>query len=74
MGTRYMVSALQGVCWAISTLWIMSLDSKDQSLEQEKMSTLRFLETVGYEALVRWVEFWQMESEGGQNARDKTGR
>lgn len=55
---------------AISVLWIMSLDSKDQGLE-EKVSPLRFLEIVGYVALERWVEFWQMEAEGGQNARDR---
>lgn len=35
------------------------------------MSPLRFLETVGYVALERWVAFWQMEAEGGQNARDR---
>lgn len=29
----------------------------------------RFLETVGFEPLERWVEFWQIEAEGGVNAR-----
>lgn len=30
---------------ALSVLWIMSLDSKDQGLEEEKVSPSRFLET-----------------------------
>ena len=48
MGTVYVVSALQGVCWGNKCFVVMSLDSKDQDqgLEEEKMSPLRFLETV----------------------------
>ena len=49
----------------------MSLDSKDQGLEEEKVSPSRFLEAVGFVVLERWVEFWQMEAEGDENARDR---
>lgn len=34
------------------------------------MSRLGFLETVGFEALERWVEFGQTEAEGGRNDTD----
>lgn len=34
------------------------------------MSPLGFLETVGLETLERWVEFWQIEAEGGGNGTE----
>ena len=73
VGTVYEAPALQeiAVCWdnkwLVDYVFRSDLDSKDQGLEEERVSPLRFLETVGFETLERWVEFWQIEAEGGGN-------
>lgn len=73
MGTVCVVPDMQGVCWGskrfVDGVSRSALASKDQGLEEEKVSPLTFLETVAFETLERWVEFWQREAEGGVNAR-----
>lgn len=57
---------------AMGGSWVVSSGvSKGQGLEEDKVSALRFPETVRFEALEGWVEFWQMEAERGGNGTDR---
>lgn len=53
--------SLLGNRWSVDYVFWSDLGGKDKGLEEEKAGPLRFLESVRFETLERWIEFWQVD-------------